>query len=196
MGRWYRGYYDQRMTEIPVYPPGQAPDSSGGAAPDTMHGLVAAIHGHLGRIADRLPDPRRIRAEEASHVWSVTMDPVPIALNGGFGVLDVPNQFSPQLGEHWDIHTISATGFTAGSVTGWVNLDGQQLTAASILNAALRFSASSAGYANFGKGQCHLRPQDRLTFVAAGITVPTGGQVLVSFEATRVADAYWGRYLI
>jgi hypothetical protein len=182
------------MTEIPVWPAGRAPDA--GEQQHDMAGIFAGLQVSLNRLSDNLDQARRIRAEEASHVWAITIDPIPVPLTAGFGVLDLPQLLSPGLGEHWDVHTISATGFTAGTVTGWINLQGQALTAASILSGAVRFSASSAGFANYGKNQCHLRPQDKLVFVAAGITVPAGGQVLVSLDATRVADQYWGRYLI
>lgn len=187
------------MTEIPVssiFPPSSPPASP--PDPGDWHGMFSGLHAHLGKIAGALPDPRAQRRAEGENVWAIDIDPVPIPLVAGFGILDLPQLLGPGLGEHWDVHVVSCTGHTAGTVLGWVNLPGPavQVATPAAQQAALRVIFSSAGVNNYGKNQVHLRPQDRLTFVASGIVVPAGGQVLVSLGATRVAEPYWGRYLI
>jgi hypothetical protein len=190
------------MTEIPVnsvFPAGRPPQAPPDAPADgDFMGLFRSMHEHLGRIAQSLPSPALVRKAEAENVWSIDIDPVPIVIAGGFGVLDVPEFFSPNSGEHWDVHTVSCTGFTAGSVLGWLNLPAGAVNPANTISqqGALRVVFSSAGVNTYGKNQVHLRPTDRLVWVASGITVPAGGQVLVSLGATRVAEPYWGRYLI
>ena len=175
------------MTEIAVFPPdfptGEPP------AEGDWHGLWSGIHVSLGKIARNLPDPRSERRRKSNSVWSIRVDPVPIALTAGAGVLDLPQFFSPSLGEFWDVHTISATGFTAGTVQAWINMP---TISSAALQGALRVPFPAAGVNNFGKNQLHLRPQDRLVFVAAGIT----GSVLVSMDATRVSEEYWADYLL
>lgn len=176
------------MTEIPVFPAGQA-GSPPDLEPGDWAGLFGRLHEVIGKLASRVPDPLHERRDRSQKIWSVRIDPVPIPIVAGSGILDQPAFFSPNLGEYWDVHTISATGFTAGTVTAWINLP--QL-AASALQGALRFSATSAGFANYGKMQLHLRPSDRLVFLATGIT----GNPIVSVDATRVSEDYWSTYVL
>src|SRR5258708_8385135 len=150
------------LTEIRVFfpgagPPGPVPE------PGDWHAMFTGLHVSLGRIARNLPDPRRIRLEKARAVWPVRVDPTPVPLVAGAGFLDLPQMFGPGLGYNWDIHTISATGFTAGTVSAWTNLP-------SLPNlprrppGALLFPPTSAGLANYGKNQCFLRHGERLVF--------------------------------
>jgi hypothetical protein len=176
------------VTEIPIYPAGRPPEPP--PEPGDWHGMFASLHNHLGRIAGNLPDPRRERMRRSQSVWSVTIDPVPVPLTSGAGVLDLPQLLGPGRGRNWAVHTISATGFTAGTVSGWVNVP---VIASGVPAGALRAPFTAAGVLNFGKGQLNLRGgQDRLVFIAAGIT----GTVLISLEAIAVADEYWSDYLI
>lgn len=181
------------MTEIPIFP-GGAPENPGEIAEPAdgdFFGLFRGIHQHLARIGNNLPDPRRTRLEKGRAVWPVRVDPVPVPLVGGVGFLDAANLFGPGLGYNWDVHTISATGYTAGLVSGWINLPASALLAPT-LQGALRAPFQAAGVLNWGKGQLWLRQGERITFVATGIT----GTVLVSLDGTSVADAYVGEYFL
>jgi hypothetical protein len=178
------------LTEIPVFfpeaePPGPVPE------PGDWHGMFTGISVGLGRIARNLPDPRRIRLEKARAVWSVRVDPTPIQLAAGAGILDLPQTFGPGLGYNWDVHTISATGFTAGTVSGWINVPSLANLAGGPAG-ALRAPFTAAGVLNFGKNQLFLRHGERLVFIASGIT----GSVLISFDATSLTDEYVGEYLL
>ena len=179
------------MTEIPIFPAGAPED----VQPEDERGLLRGMHGFLGRIARNLPDPRHERLAAARSVYVITIDPVPMPVVGGagvgVGVLDVPQLFGPGMGTNWDVHSISATGFSAGIVNGWLNMP---QIAVSQLSGALRVPFIAAGVNTFGKGQCWLRSTDRLVFVGTGLTAPTG-QVLVSLTATSVADEWVGKYL-
>lgn len=178
------------MTEIPVFFPEAEP---GGPVPEPgdWHGLFTGLHLSLGRIASNLPDPRRIRLEKARSVWPVRIDPIPVQISGGVGILDLPQQLGPGLGYNWDVHTISATGFTAGTVSGWINLPSLANVAAGPAG-ALRAPFTAAGVINYGKNQLFLRQGERLVFIATGIT----GSVLVSLDATSLTDEYVGEYLL
>lgn len=181
------------MTEIPVFPPGMAPEqiAEPGQGEEWWRPLHRAITGigptfARNRMAERL--------EAAQNIYPVTIDPVPIVLSGGNGVLDLPQLFGPTLGHFWDVHLISATGYTAGLVQGWKNLPAIA-TGGTTSQGALRAPFASAGVLTFGKNHCPLRHGEHLVFVATGITVPAGGQVLVSLEATGMTDPYVGEYL-
>lgn len=147
------------MTEIPVFPAGGPPVAL--AEPgdtSTLHGLLAALHINVGRLADRLPDPHRELREEAQALYPVRIDPVPFpALSGGAGTLDIPQLFGPRMGQNWDIHAISVTGFTTlsgglpneGTGTITAGAGSASLAGFSITSFTLSFSAapSTAGTA-------------------------------------------------
>ena len=174
------------MTEIPVYP-GGAPDDVPGMQGEPPGGYLAGIHAILHRAANRLPDPRNVRNEKNRAIWPVRVDPIPMALTGGAGVLDLPNSFSPSMGYNWDVHSISATGFTVGTVSGWINVPS---IASGAPAGALRAPFPSAGVLTWGKGQLWLRQGERLAFIGLGIT----GIVLISLDATQIADEWVGEY--
>jgi hypothetical protein len=175
------------MTEIQVFPAGSPPmpvaepGETGG-----LNGLLAALHIQIGHLANRLPDPQRELLNESQALYGIRIDPIPIPLSGGAGTLDIPQMLGPKLGQGWDVHTISVTGFTAGQVQGWVNAAG--------IGAARYSQVAGAGVSQiqfYGKGQLWLRGNsERLVFTATGIT----GQPVVSVDATRVASLYEGRY--
>lgn len=181
------------MTEIPVFPAGGPPP----AIPEPGEGpeLLAALHRAIAGLGAKLPDPQRVRYDKAQNVWPVTIDPIPMVLAGGNGVLDIPQLLGPTLGHHWDVHLISATGYTAGLVQGWKNTPVIG-TAGTLTQGALRAPFTSAGVITFGKNHLPLRHGERLVFVATGITVPAGGQVLISLEATGMTEPYVGEYLV
>src|SRR5260370_27631888 len=109
------------LTELPVFfregeRPGPVPE------PGDWHAMFTGLHVSRGGIARNLPDPRRIRLEKARAVWPVRVDPTPVPLVAGAGFLDLPQMFGPGLGYNWDIHTIRATGVTAGTVSAWITL--------------------------------------------------------------------------
>ena len=176
------------MTEIPIFPAGGPPPDIAEPAPGDWAGLFHGIHLHLGKIARNLPDPRRVRLEDAQNVDVYRLDPIPIQLAGGNGVLD-DNRFGPPLGRRFDVHTISATGFTAGSVSGWINLPS---LATGVPQGALRAPFTQAGVLNWGKAQLALRYGEGITFIATNIV----GSVIISMDATVVAEEYWGRYVL
>lgn len=176
------------VTEIAVFPPDMPQEIP---PPGDWLGLITGLHMHLGKIARNLPDPRVIRREKSQAIWTAHVDPVPMMLTAGAGVLDVPQFFRPSLGEYWDVHSVSATGFTAGTVGGWLNLPAAANTAAP--QGALRCPFPAAGVQTFGTGNLALKGMsDRLVFIASGIT----GSVLISMSYTRVAEEYWGDYLL
>jgi hypothetical protein len=179
------------MTEIAVFPYGTPPDPIPEPGDvDTLEGLLRGLHRTFGRVAARLPDPHREHLLMTQQVYPVTIDPVPIPIVAGAGILDPMQAFGPTLGEHWDVHCIAVTGFTAGTVIAVINQP------AGTSGGAVRYqqvAPAGAPYQFYGKAQLWLRGNsDRLVFIASGIT----GQPLVSMSATRIGDLYSGRYLL
>jgi len=83
-----------------------------------------------------------------------------VPLSAGAGTLDggANASLTPPRGMIWSVRRLSATGFTAGSVTGYIN---QLEPVAPFPNPAVF---------TFGRGEVLLQPGDRLVFVATGIT--------------------------
>lgn len=104
--------------------------------------------------------------------------------------LDLPDQFGPPAGWFWDVTSLSAAGFTAGSVA--VSRNAPFVTAAGAPVAIEPVgSFSQAGILNFGqKGNPLLDANDRLVFtVTAAITgvVQISGTV-IAVPAGRIDE--------
>ncbi len=146
--------------------------------------LVAGLHLTLGRIADTLDGMARREAAERD-MWQ-GVHPVPvlpgqIPLSAGAGTLASPNLAGPNLGYWWDLRRLTAWGFTAGTVTVFLNnAAGEQLASTTV---AGQFTWS---------GQILLAPDDYMVFVASGIT----GSVNIAGQAIEVADRWLPRYLL
>lgn len=102
-----------------------------------------------------------------------------IALTGGNGTLDVGGMFEPPRGLIWSIRRLSATGYTAGSVS--VTIDGLEPVA----------PFPSAGVFYFGQGNLLLEAGHRLVFTATGIT----GAVNIFGRADQFPYWYLSEYL-
>lgn len=139
-----------------------------------MAGLTASIEGLAAQMENDRAERQCIA--QAIHPFKVPGIPVPSS-----GTLDQPNLLGPRTGQYWDIHRISCTGFSAGSVTAYLN--------SAFGDEVETFAA--AGIIKYGKAQQMLTAGDRLVFVATGIT----GSVVVSFGGTEIAAPYIGYYL-
>ena len=180
------------MTEIPVYPAGLAGagaeahvQAGGGSLLDVELRLETGV----GRLVSVMDREYRRRVGLTAAVTPFVIDPIPVVLSAGAGTLDVPQLLRPTLGRYWDIQSVAAQGFTAGTVNGYIN--GSATSGAS--SGRLIAPFPTAGVLTFGSGPPALLRggQDRLVFVAAGIT----GTVLISLEGTAVLDPWIGEYL-
>jgi hypothetical protein len=148
---------------------------------------VAAVAAVDVEVGSATPDPEMLAAQRAGR-RQAAIQTVPIyapgmTLSGGAGTLDVPDMLGPHDGYYWDLRTLSIQGFSAGTVSVYVN---------GVALQNFRPEFSSAGVYTFGKGQFILTPRDRLIFAAAGIT----GTVIVNGVAVQVEDWLWSEYLI
>jgi len=110
--------------------------------------------------------------------------PVPIrpgVINAATGTIDIPDMLGPHDPYWWDVRRIGAWGFTAGTLTLFLNsTQGEQLAAWTV-----------PGNFTWGTGLL-LAPRDRLIFVAAGIT----GNVQITGQAFEVESPWLPEYLL
>jgi hypothetical protein len=140
--------------------------------------LSASIDGLAAQLKAADDRSRQCRAA----IWTFRVPPVPMTLATGAGNLGSPAMFGPRMGQFWDIKYMVASGFTAGTVSVYLNS----------VNGDLIYGFPSAGSATFGKGQMFLQPGDRFHFSATGIT----GTVAVSFGGVQMSSEFVGDYLI
>lgn len=105
------------------------------------------------------------------------------ALVSASGVLDFPDQLGPHDGYWWDVHRLSAWGWTAGTVTVYMNDSTGSGEPLAVFN--------TPGQYTWGKAQMPLAPRDRMVVVAAGVT----GSVNIAGSATEVLAPYWPEYV-
>jgi len=146
-----------------------------------LTGLLAELAVTLGSLKQAVNGdrPRKpVIPWEACH-------PVPILgtvqLTAGAGTLDQPDMYGPKDPYWWDLRSLGVWGFTAGTVTVFLNsANGQQLAA-----------ASTPGEFDWS-AQRILGPRDRLIFVAAGIT----GTAQLGGQAIEVETSWLAEYLL
>lgn len=155
------------------------PDADDGGASFT--GAAAElILGQLGEIHENTK-PRKAKPRipwEACHpIWQTGQIP----LSGGAGTLQQGNLYGPETPYHWDLRAISLWGFTAGTISIFLNnVNGEALGIATTVG---QFTWSA---------QEILTPQDNVIFTATGVT----GVVNISLRAIEVQTAWLPEYLM
>lgn len=151
-------------------------------------GLQAEGGFTLEAALGQLAGASRRRERHDRDLWA-SIHTVPIrsgaltALVSASGVVDFPDALGPHDGYWWDVRRLSAWGWTAGSVTVYLNDatgSGEPLAV-----------FSSTGQYTWGKAQMPLAPRDRLVVVAAGVT----GNVYVAGSAVEVLAPSWPEYI-
>ncbi len=149
------------------------PDDSG------FGGILADLTLAVGSLRESMSRGARPRIP-----WEACR-PVPllgrIALSGGAGTLDQPDLYGPKDPYWWDLRTVAVWGFTAGTITLYLNdTNGQQLGQTTVPG---EFTWSA---------QKILGPRDRLLFGATGVT----GSVNITGQAIEVAAGWLPEYLM
>lgn len=143
-----------------------------------------SLEAGLGRLAGALE-----RREKRDRELWMNIHTVPIrtgaltALVSASGVVDFPDQLGPHDGYYWDVGRLSAWGWTAGTVTVYLNDSSGNGEPLAVFNAP--------GQYTWGKKQLPLAPRDRMVVVATGVT----GSVFIAGSATEVLAPYWPDYL-
>lgn len=103
-----------------------------------------------------------------------------IAISAGTGTLDPATAFEPITGFVWSVRRLTAYGYTAGTVTGFIS--GMEPVA----------PFPSAGVFTYPRGALILMPGEKLTFTATGITLASG---ITAVQIWGRADAFPVGYL-
>jgi hypothetical protein len=122
----------------------------------------AAAGAGLGPGADQAVDEVMGRRRSA---WGGKIRQVPIYATslGASGTISQPGTLGPPTGFYWGIRRLTASGFTAGTVTFYdSSASGEPLAVAG--------SAIAGIPQTFGRGEVLLHPGHYLVIVAAGIT--------------------------
>jgi hypothetical protein len=144
----------------------------------TLEAAVGQLVQHLGRAEDR-----RRKLWKAVHTIPLRGGGA-TGLNNFTGVLiDQKDRFGPHTGHYWDVARLSAWGWTAGTVTAYLN-DTQGIGEPLAV-------FTTPGQWTWSSKQMPLAPDDRIVFIGAGVT----GAVYVGGSATEVEAPYWADYV-
>jgi hypothetical protein len=142
--------------------------------PGIMLSLNASIQANTGELA------RSRKRQEAlqNNLWILDMGNIPMPNP----TLDIPNLLGPVTGQAWSIGRISIFGFTAGSVSVFIDsVNGNQVDL-----------LSAAGSLKYGKGQLALTAGHRLVFSSTGLT----GTPIINVFGVQMAESLLPEYLI
>lgn len=109
--------------------------------------------------------------------------PQAVTVNGVLGI-DSPDNLKAKTGWYWDIKRLTLTGWSAGTVTVYLN------GALSAPGEPIEFFATP-GRQVYGKGHQLMHPDDRLIVIGTGIT----GFVQLNGAVTAVEAWYLPQYL-
>jgi hypothetical protein len=140
-------------------------------------GVAATLDVSLGRLAAALDrqERRHARLSQLLH-----LEPIMASLPGS-GTFDQPDTLGPRDGYWWDLRSLVASGWSAGTVTMFINS-----------TAAAQQAQWTVPGENDWSGQKWLGARDRLIFVAAGIT----GNVQIQGWAIAVSNQVLAEYLM
>ena len=144
--------------------------------------FTAQLQASIGSLAEEMKAWRSERQRLAQAVHPFVIPGIPLSLTTGAGTLNQPNILSPRTGKFWDIRRISCTGYTAGTVTTYLNSTSGDIVAL----------FSTAGVLLNGKAQLLIGANDLLVFGAASIT----GTVTIGLAGVEVDADRIGEYLI
>jgi hypothetical protein len=148
-------------------------------------GLRASIESLATEV--KRQNDRHHRLAQAIHPF--TIPPMPLTITSSAGSIYQPNITGPQMSKYWDVHRISVTGYSAGTVAVYLNQVGAELVA----NFTTPATGSIVGCQYFGKGHLVLTGNDSLYFSATGITAASG-YLTISIAGVEIESAYIGDY--
>jgi len=101
----------------------------------------------------------------------IPMGAIQIPITAGAGVFQMNDLFMPKAGYMWSIRRLTASGFTAGTVTAF---KGGAIVGGAYTGGGDPFPFSAAAVQTLGRGELLLDQGDALVFVATGITLSAG----------------------
>ena len=144
--------------------------------------LMASLNLAIGKLSEQIEQQRADGIKLAQSVRPIPGITVP-QITTTNGTADYPELLAPRRGYWWDVKSITAATFTAGSVN---------LYAGASSDSTLRYVFTSAGTYAFGTAQLLVPPGQRLIFTAVAVT----GNVSPSLSVVEVADWALASYLM
>lgn len=144
--------------------------------------LMANLNLAIGRLSDQMEEEKQRGANLALAVRPIPGIAVP-QITTANGTADYPELLAPRAGYWWDVKSVTAATFSAGTVN---------LYAGAKTDSTLRFVFVTSGTFTFGTGQLLVPPGQRLIFTAVSVT----GNVTPSLSVIEVADWALPSYLM
>lgn len=141
----------------------------------------ASLTAALGGLTSEMRAERQWRQKMSQVLRQVPLAVPGMQLSAGAGTVDVAQALGPPQGYYWSIRRLTATGFTAGTVTAYIDSANGEPVA----------PFPQTGVFTFGRGEILLHPMSRLVIAATGIT----GTVQVYGAADAFEDWYLPYYL-
>jgi len=167
---------------------GQADDRAapGGNGSGFSLQAMADLSASIGQLATEVKATR----DRQQQLWQACRPipgiPLPV-IAAGTNILDMPELLAPRTGYWWDVKTVVAATFTAGSVNVYLGGSG-----AAPQDSQLALVFPSAGAYQMGTGQLLVPPGERLIFKTVGTT----GNTTPWLTAIEVADWALPAYLL
>jgi predicted phage tail protein len=150
--------------------------------PDLTFEASASLGLAIEGLTNEMKQARMRSQRLAQLVHPFKVSTIPMTITSNAGTLNVPNMLGPQTGYYWDVKRITATGFSAGTVTVTLGAGGGETLTI----------ISAAGSLLLGKAHILLSGSDNLYFTAASIT----GTVAISLAGIEIAAPVIGEYLL
>jgi hypothetical protein len=115
--------------------------------------------------------------QEPAHRLFESLHQVPIGalqvtISGGAGAYQMPDLLSPKAGYMWSVRRITASGYSAGTVTVYKN--GAVVGGSAVAGGEPVMPFAAAGTSTAGRGEILLDQNDQLIIVCSGITLSAG----------------------
>jgi len=133
-------------------------------------GIFAGVAATIGqRVADKYGGTHdEQRRKHFETIKQIPIGMINIPISAGAGVFQMNDLLMPKAGYMWSIRRLTASGFTAGTVTAF---KGGAIVGGAYTGGGDPFPFSVAGTATIGRGELLLDQGDALVFVATGITL-------------------------
>lgn len=143
--------------------------------------VSATLTAALGDLTAEMRAERQWRQKMSQVLRQVPLAVPGMSLSAGAGTVDVAQALGPPQGYYWSVRRLTATGFSAGTVTAYIDSTAGEPVA----------PFPQTGVFTFGRGEILLHPMSRLVIAATGIT----GTVQVYGAADAFEDWYLPYYL-
>jgi hypothetical protein len=156
-------------------------------------GVFAGVAATIGRnIADRYDNAGEGGDRSRKHLETLHQVPIgaiQVPITASAGVFQMNDLLMPKAGYMWSVRRLTASGYTAGSVTVF---KGGAIVGGAYTGGGDPFPFSAAGAATIGRAELLLDQGDALIVVCTGITLAAG---FAGVQINGAADCFERWYL-